>query len=70
MKTQNSNHAGISTLGLLGIVFVILKLIGVINWPWIWVTAPFWGGIAIVLTLSIILFLFAQGFKDKPKRKS
>ena len=33
--------SGIGVCGLLGVAFVILKLCGVIDWPWIWVLAPF-----------------------------
>jgi hypothetical protein len=43
---------------LLGIVFVTLKLCGVIDWSWWWVTAPFWGGFAILLALIIACGLF------------
>ena len=39
----------------LGIAFIILKLCGVIDWAWIWVLAPFWGGIALML---VVCFLF------------
>ncbi len=40
--------------GLLGVVFVTLKLIGIIDWSWLWVTAPFWG--PIVLGLALVGF--------------
>lgn len=43
-----------SILGLLGIAFIVLKLLGVINWSWWWVTLPFYG----TLIMSIILLLF------------
>jgi len=42
------NGSGIGILGLLGVVFVTLKLCGVINWSWWWVTLPFWAGFAVV----------------------
>lgn len=48
--------SGIGVSGLLGVAFVILKLCGVIDWPWIWVLAPFWGSFLLgVLILAIIL---------------
>jgi len=47
---SGSNH-GAGTLSLLGVVFVTLKLTEVIDWSWWWVTAPFWGGIAVALAL-------------------
>lgn len=45
-------------LALLGVLFVALKLTGVIAWSWLWVTLPFWGGLvplmAIVLLISVV----------------
>lgn len=41
--------------GLLGVVFVTLKLIGIIDWSWWWVTAPFWG--PVVLGLALVGFV-------------
>lgn len=32
------------------IVFIVLKLIGIINWGWVWVLAPLW----IPLLISIV----------------
>jgi hypothetical protein len=45
----------VSSIGLLGVAFVVLKLCGVIGWNWWLVLLPFWGGLA----LTILLFLFA-----------
>ena len=42
-------------LGLLFIVFLILKLCKVISWSWWWVTAPLWGYLLIVFVLLFIL---------------
>lgn len=41
---------------LLTIVFVALKLCGVISWSWWWVTCPLWGALAIALTICVIVF--------------
>lgn len=38
-----------SVLSLLGVLFIGLKLAGVIAWSWWWVTAPFWGAFVIAL---------------------
>lgn len=57
MSDSSSSSTGISALSLLGIAFVVLKLCGVIDWSWWWVTAPFWGGFVLSLALiSIVLF--------------
>lgn len=54
MSKSNGSSGGIGVVGLLGVVFVVLKLCGVIDWSWWWVTAPFWGGLALVLAIIIV----------------
>lgn len=44
---------------MLGVLFVALKLCGVIGWSWWWVTAPFWGGLAICFGLFAVVSLGA-----------
>ena len=41
--------------GLLTIVFIVLKLIGVINWSWIWVLSPIWISAALPILLIILV---------------
>lgn len=48
-------------LPILGIIFVTLKLLDVITWSWLWVTAPFWGA----FVLWIIIFGLAAWFINK-----
>lgn len=55
-STTRSSNSGIGVIGLLGVVFVTLKLIGVIDWSWWWVTLPFWGVFALVLIIAVIGF--------------
>lgn len=33
---------GIEFVGILQIVFIVLKLIGKISWKWVWVLSPIW----------------------------
>ncbi len=44
---------------LLGLLFVGLKLTGHIDWSWVWVLLPFWGGLAFVLVMMLIGLLGA-----------
>lgn len=39
------------------IVFLILKLTGVITWSWWWITAPLWIPIIIVMILRTLLII-------------
>lgn len=46
-------------LGVLGLIFITLKLTGHIAWSWWWVLAPFWLPIAIVLGVLIVVLIVA-----------
>ncbi len=49
-KFTVKSSGSIGFTGLLTIVFIVLKLIGVIAWSWIWVLAPIW--ILIILLIA------------------
>jgi hypothetical protein len=55
MSKETIVKTGPSTTGILGVVFIVLKLTHVIDWSWIWVLAPFWIPICL---LFIILLIF------------
>ena len=55
MKEQASG--GIGLFGLMFLLFLGLKLGGVINWSWWWVTAPLWGPLALGLSIFIIILI-------------
>ena len=58
MENNNNKYVGPSFLTLLGIAFIVLKLIGKINWPWIWVLAPIWGSwLLVIIVVGILIFL-------------
>ncbi|WNA15616.1 hypothetical protein P643_37 [Klebsiella phage QL] len=40
---------------ILGLIFVTLKLTGVIAWSWLWVLLPFWGPIAVGVVLVFLV---------------
>ncbi len=42
------------TIGLLGVLFVGLKLAAVIDWSWWWVTVPFWGPWVVIVVLAVV----------------
>lgn len=48
---------------ILAIIFMILKLTGVIAWSWLWVFSPVWiflllGGLVLVIGMSILKWLW------------
>ena len=56
-QTNSSSAGGIGFFGVLAVVFITLKLLGVISWSWLWVLAPLWIPLAIVLIIVIIYFI-------------
>lgn len=42
MSTSRNSGSGVGFGTLLFLVFLVLKLCGVIDWSWLWVTAPLW----------------------------
>lgn len=55
MDKKSSSGIGISSV--VTIVFVILKLLKVINWSWIWVLSPIWLTILFWIIIFGIIFI-------------
>lgn len=45
--------------GILLVLFVALKLLGVIDWSWWWVLAPIWIPLAVWLVVVVIIAVVA-----------
>lgn len=61
MSNKNNTttvKGGISFGGLLTIVFIVLKLLGVIEWSWVWVLSPLWISALLTLVIVVILIVF------------
>ena len=56
---SSSSVGGVGFFGLLTIVFITLKLLGYIDWTWLWVLSPLWGGCLFQLAVLGIIFLAA-----------
>lgn len=65
VNVRSSSSGGIGFVGLLTIVFIVLKLIGKITWSWWWVLSPLWisAGLALLILLGILIFVLIA-FKD------
>lgn len=51
-----------SAIGLLGVAFVLLKILGVepvAQWSWWWVTAPFW--IPLLIYVLVVSYEVCRG---------
>lgn len=54
--SNGKQSGGISFLGLLTIVFIVLKLCDVIDWSWWWVLSPTLIPLGLSLLASLLLF--------------
>lgn len=60
MKEKNTSvNGGIGFTGLLTIVFITLKLFGVIAWNWWWVLSPLWISFAVTLLIFLVVVVFS-----------
>ena len=55
--SSTASSGGIGFTGLLAILFIALKLTGVISWSWLWVLSPIWIPLALVLVALFIALL-------------
>lgn len=59
---MSNNTTAFPIFGILGLIFVTLKLTDHIDWSWWWVTAPFWGPFAIIIPVAFI-FAMLEAFR-------
>ena len=54
MRNENKTtvNGGIGFTGLLTIVFITLKLLGIIKWSWVWVLSPIW-----IMTILVVIYI-------------
>ena len=72
MSGSSSSSSGIGFFGLLGVLFIGLKLTGYIDWSWWWVLAPVWGPVALFLAIIVAIAPIALGvvyFRNRGKKK-
>ena len=50
MKNSNQKN-GLSFTSVLTLIFITLKLCGVISWSWVWVLSPLWIGFGLTLVI-------------------
>lgn len=60
---------GIGFTSLLLLLFVALKLCGVITWSWWWVLSPFWIPLGLVLAFFLVCLAFWGLVLYGPKRR-
>ena len=69
-KNSSSAAGGVGFFGLLALVFIVLKLTGVIGWSWMWVLAPIWIPAVIVIGIMLIVLVVIVVTEVLKQRKS
>ena len=64
MKNENET-TGIKFVDLLMILFIGLRLAGVISWSWIWVLAPMWIPLGIWVISVLVMVISRKRRKGK-----
>lgn len=54
MGSRSGTSSGMGLPGVLGVLFITLKLCKVIDWSWWWVLSPFWITGAILLLVVLV----------------
>lgn len=64
-SNRNSSGGGLGLCGVLTIVFIVLKLVGVISWSWLWVLCPLWINSLLTIAILIIVAIIDANFRNK-----
>ena len=57
---KKETRVGLGFAEALTILFIALRLCGVIDWPWLWVLSPIWISVAFVAVLGLIVFILGR----------
>jgi Flp pilus assembly protein TadB len=70
-ESKNTSAGGTGIFTLLFITFLVLKLTGVIDWSWWWVTAPVWvpAGIAALIGILILVLKAVRKTAQRQRRR-
>ena len=55
MNNEKTTSGGFGFGSALLLTFIILKLVGVIDWSWWWVLSPIWIPVVLLMAVSILL---------------
>jgi len=64
-NSNSSSSGGIGFAGLLTIVFIVLKLLGKIDWSWWWVLSPIWISASLAISILIVIGVVALIVKSR-----
>lgn len=60
MKDNHMPPGRIGVCELLTVLFIGLKLAGIINWSWLWVLSPEWIALAVYIITSVLIAILEK----------
>lgn len=54
---MKETHVGLTFIDVLTLIFIVLKLCGIISWSWLWVLSPLWITFVVAIVIGIIMFI-------------
>jgi len=67
-RMADTHRGWLVSTGAMSLLFLALKLTGVIDWSWWWVTAPLWMAFGVVIGLLLLVALFDFGERRRWRR--
>lgn len=69
-NSSSGSTGGLTFDGVLFLIFLVLKLTGLIDWSWWWVTAPIWIPLLVIVAILLVAAIVGLvGFIKGGKRK-
>ena len=65
MEKKTETRTGLGFVEALALLFIALKLCGVIDWPWLWVLSPIWITLCLLGALALLVFILTKISKRK-----
>ena len=65
MEKKTETRTGLGFAEALALLFIALKLCGVIDWPWLWVLSPIWITLCLLGGLALLIFILTEISKRK-----
>jgi hypothetical protein len=68
--SKNTSSSGLGLASVLTIIFVVLKLVGVIDWSWWWVFSPILIDIGFSILILVIVYVVYSICENKGYRNT
>ncbi len=65
MNSSKAKSGGMGFISTLTLIFLVLKLLDLIEWPWVWVLSPLWISAGLCLLVFGIILVGGRIKKGK-----